>query len=323
MKYAFAGTPRFAAWVLRHLVELDRRPVLVLSQPDRPRGRGRKSAAPPVVMEAQRLGLECAQELDINDPDVLARLRSSGVEALVVAGFGQMLRAKLLDFLPCLNVHASLLPNYRGAAPIERALAAGERSVGVSIMRMVEGLDEGPFALQNRVSVSLRDDAGAISRVLAALGGCGVDQVLTGMADRTVSWTEQEGTPTYAAKLGAADETLDPARDARVVHDQVRSLSPEIGARAGIAGLALKIWRSWPYGLPGLGAVPEAVATVAGEPGRLGVWGDRLFLGCASGAVELLSVQPAGKGKMRVADFLRGYGGRLGERLDGLPAKVD
>jgi len=313
---AFAGTPEFAAWVLTHLVTLDRRPALVISQPDRPRGRGRKTASPPVVVQAERLGLECVQEPDINDPAVLGRLQAAEIEVLVVAGFGQMLRQRLLDSLLCLNVHASLLPAYRGAAPIERALAAGEQRVGVSIMRMVDGLDDGPWALQSSVSVSLWDDAGSVSRVLAVLGSCGVDQVLTGLGDGTVSWIEQQGIPTYAAKLGAADQILDAAREATAVHDQIRSLSPDIGAWAEVSGMALKIWRSWPYGGPGLDPVPGPVATVSGDPGRLSAWGSRLFVGCASGAVEVLLVQPAGKGKMPAADFLRGYAVRLGERLE-------
>jgi methionyl-tRNA formyltransferase len=316
VRYAFAGTPEFAAWVLTHLVALDRRPALVISQPDRPRGRGRKTASPPVVVEAERLGLDCLQEPDINDPAVLARLQAAGVEVLVVAGFGQRLQQCLLESLPCLAVHASLLPEYRGAAPIERALAAGEERIGVSIMKIVYGFDEGPWALQRWASMGPRDDAGSVARVLAVLGSCAVDQVLTGLVDGTVSWSEQQGIPTYAGKLREVDQILDTARGARVVHDQVRSLSPHIGARAGVAGMALKIWRTWPYGQPGLDPVPEPVAAISGDPGGLRIWGDRLFVGCATGAVEVLLVQPAGKGKMPAADFLRGYGGRLGERLE-------
>jgi methionyl-tRNA formyltransferase len=235
---------------------------------------------------------------------------------LVVAGFGQMLRRRLLDSLLCLNVHASLLPAYRGAAPIERALAAGEPRVGVSIMKMAEALDEGPWALQSSVSVGLRDDAGSVGRALAVLGACGTDQVLTGLADGTVSWTEQQGIPTYAAKLGPADQSLDTSQNARVVHDQVRCLSPDIGARAEAAGMQFKVWRTWPYGEPGLDPAPEPVGVAAGCPGRLKIWGDRLFVGCESGLVEVLLVQPVGKSKMPTADFLRGYGRRLGERLE-------
>jgi methionyl-tRNA formyltransferase len=195
-------------------------------------------------------------------------------------------------------------------------LAAGESNVGISIMKMVGGLDEGPWALRSSISVSPWDDAGSVSRVLAVLGSCGVDKVLTGLVDGTVSWTEQEGVASYAAKLKAVDQTLDTTREATVVHNQIRSLSPDIGARTHAAGMAIKIWRSWPYGQSGLNPLPEAVEAVSGDPGRLEVWEERLFLGCASGAVEVFLIQPAGRGKMPVADFLRGYGGRLGTRLD-------
>ena len=315
MRYAFAGTPEFAAWVLAHLIAIGRRPAVVISQPDRPCGRGQKTAAPPVVVEGGPLGFACLQEADINHPEAIARLKAVGVEALVVTGFGQMLRSELLESLLCLNVHASLLPAYRGAAPIERALAAGEQRVGVSIMRITEGLDQGPWALQSSVSVGLRDDAGSIGRVLAVLGASVVDQVMTGLGDGTVSWHEQQGVPTYAAKLGPADQILDPFQTAKVVHDQVRSLSPAIGARAVVGGMGVKIWRTWPYDLPELDPGPEPAGAVSGDAGRLVIWGERLFVGCGAGLVEVLSLQPAGKKTMSAAAFVRGYGKRLGERL--------
>jgi methionyl-tRNA formyltransferase len=269
-----------------------------------------------VGVEACRMGLECVQAENINDPAVLTSLRAGGVSILVVAAYGQILRAPLLESLLCLNVHASLLPADRGAAPIERALAAGESCTGVSIMRMVEGLDQGPWALQTSVSVGPRDDGGSIGRVLAFLGATGVDQVLTGLAEETVRWIEQEGTATYAAKLCAADLRLDPAKGAAAVHDQVRSLSPEIGVWARSGGVEFKVWRTWPYGQPGLELLPSEGAGVSGHPGEIRVGGVRLFIGCGQGAVEVLIVQPAGKNKMAAADFVRGYGARLGERLE-------
>jgi methionyl-tRNA formyltransferase len=315
VNFAFAGTPDFAAWTLAHLDGLGRRPCLVVSQPDRPRGRGRRVTAPPAVVEAERLGLECLQPANINDPAVLEHLEDLGVSTLVVASFGQILRQPLLDSLLCLNIHASLLPAYRGAAPIERSLAAGEASTGVSIMRMTERLDEGPWALQSSVSLGLRDDAGSVGRALAALGAIGIDQVLTGLSDGTVTWIEQRGPSTYADKLCATDCLLDATREARAVHDQVRSLSPRVGARAASGDLEFKVWRTWPYGQPGLGAVPGEGARVAGRPGQVQAAGGRLFVGCAEGAVEVLMIQPGGKSKMAASAFLRGYGGRLGGRL--------
>ena len=316
MNFAFAGAPDFAAWTLDHLAGLGRRPCLVISQPDRPVGRGRRATAPAAAVAAHRLSLDLIQPDDISAPEVLDRLRSAGADALVVAAFGQMLRKPLLDSLLCVNVHASLLPAYRGAAPIERGLAAGEARAGVTIMRVTEALDSGPCALQTSLSVSLRDDAGSIGRALAFLGALSLDRVLTGLDDGTVVWAEQEGEPGYAEKLSWKDCLLDTGRPARRVHDQVRSLSPRVGARVQSGSLQFKVWRTWPYGQPGLDALPAEAAHVAGRPGEIAVAEERLFVGCGEGAVQVLSVQPDGKSAMSAAAFLRGYQARLGDRIE-------
>jgi methionyl-tRNA formyltransferase len=316
VKFAFAGSPEFASWVLEHLSNLGRRPVLVISQPDRPRGRGRRPDAPPAVRAASRLGLDCLQTDDINAPALTARLQKAGVCVLVVASFGQILKTPLLEALLCLNIHASLLPAYRGAAPIERALMAGEEEIGVTIMRVTETLDAGPWALQTRVSVNLTDDAGSLRRVLALVGALGVDQVLTAVGDGTVAWREQEGPSSYAAKLTAADCVANPERGAKAFHDQVRALSPQVGVRARSGGVEFKIWRSWPYGQPGLRPLPPEAAWVGGRAGRLLASSGRLYLGCEEGAVELLAIQPSGRPRMSAAAFLRGYSRRLGEVLE-------
>lgn len=323
MRFAFAGTPEFAAWVLRDLAGLGRTPVLVVSQPDRPQGRGRRTCAPPAALEAGRLGLECLQTDNINSPGFVQRLQASGVSALVVASFGQILHKSLLDGLDCLNVHASLLPAYRGAAPINRALENGESRMGVSIMRITERLDEGPWALQKSVSIDLHDDAGSIGRILALLGAAGIDQVLSAMEEGTVVWTEQQGATSYAQKLTAGDTLLDTTRRARGAHDQVRSLRPGIGARAASGRLSFKVWRSWPFGEEGLSPVPAGAEHAAGFPGLVAVVDGRLFVGCSRGVLELLAVQPAGKNTMTAAEFLRGYGARLEERLDAVPAEAE
>jgi methionyl-tRNA formyltransferase len=316
VKFVFAGSPDFAAWTLRDLVEVGRSPSLVISQPDRPVGRGRRAASPPAAVVARRLGLDLIQPADINAPEVIETLRASGAEVLVVSAFGQILQKELLDSILCINVHGSLLPAYRGAAPIERALAAGEPCIGVSVMRVEQALDSGPWALQTSLSVSLWDDAGSIGRALAFLGARGIDQVLTGIADGTAVWTEQEGSTTvYAEKLCAEDCLLDLGRPARVVHDQVRSLSPRVGVRVSSGGFPFKVWRTWPYGQPGLAPVPPEAAVVAGRPGALAALKTRLFAGCAEGAVELLSIQPDGKSQMTAAEFLRGYRAKLGPEM--------
>ncbi len=316
MNFAFAGAPDFAAWTLEDLVALGRRPSLVISQPDRPVGRGRHAAAPAAAATATGLGIDLLQTEDINAPEVLARLRSAGAKVLVVAAFGQLLRAELLEALPCLNVHGSLLPAYRGAAPIERSIAAGDACTGVSIMRMERGLDTGPWALQTSLSVNLWDDAGSVGRSLAFLGARGLDQVMTGLADGTAVWTDQEGPASYADKLTPADASLDLARSARSVHDQVRSLSPRVGARATSGGLGFKVWRTWPYGHEGLREAPSEAAGVAGHPGGICFTKTRVFAGCAEGVVEFFNIQPDGKAVMTAAEFLRGYASRLGDTIE-------
>jgi methionyl-tRNA formyltransferase len=315
VSFAFAGTPLFAARVLRDLVDMGRHPALVISQPDRPRGRGQCGSPPESASQAKQLGIECVQTEDINSPVVFERLRALGVSTLVVAAFGQLLREPLLGSLCCLNIHASLLPKYRGAAPIERALAAGEALTGVTIMRVSEGLDEGPWAEQVQVSVGLRDDAGSLGRVLSGLGAVALVQVLDAIAEGTVAWKAQEGSSSYARKLGPQDCVLDTTAGARRVHDQVRALSPCIGARAAFGDLAVKVWRTWPYGQDGLATVPPEAVSIAGSPGTILATAGRLFVGCGEGVLEALVVQPASRARMTCAAFLRGYGERVGDRL--------
>lgn len=272
---------------------------------------------------ARRMGLEVTQPADVNSPELREKLRASGAEVLVISAFGQILQNDLLDSILCINVHASLLPAYRGAAPIERALAAGESHVGVSVMRVERALDSGPWALQTSLSVSLWDDAGSIGRALAFLGARGIDQVLTGIEDSTVIWTKQQGTTAYAEKLCTEDCLLGFSRPARAVHDQVRSLSPRVGARVSSGAVHFKVWRTWPYGHGGLPSVPADAAHVSGRPGVVAALKTRLFVGCSEGAVELLSIQPDGKSRMSTSEFLRGYREKLGSELSAPSAGSD
>ena len=313
MRFAFAGTPEFGARVLRDLLDRGLRPLLVVSQPDRPAGRSRRLVSPEVAAIARQNDLPVLQTADINSPDVRAALVDAGVECLVVASFGQLLRADILATFLCLNVHASLLPAYRGAAPIVRALMAGETEIGVSLMRMTAGLDEGPWALQRTLSITPRDDAGSVGRALALLGALAIEEVFEIMAEGEITWTDQPDGSTYAHKVCPADRVFDPRLSARRLHDRVRALSPGIGCEARSAGgLAFKVWRTWPrQNAPG-----DEKPTTRPIPGRLTREGARLFVDCCDGALELVTVQPAGKRPMRASELLRGYGSRLGENLE-------
>lgn len=314
MRFAFAGTPEFGAWVLHDLLSLGRRPELVISQPARPRGRGRKVSESPVSLAAAEAGLSVLTPPDINSGEVIGSLGAARADCLVVAAFGQLLRAELLDALPCINVHASLLPAYRGAAPVHWALRNGELTTGVSIMRIIESLDAGPVAARVSLSLNLWDDGASVGRALALLGALAMDRVLQATVDGTVVWQDQPDQSTYAPKVTTADRTLDLGLSALACHNLVRALVPDTAAEMRAEGLTLRVWRTWPWLDEEDARVPEAALRVWNRPGRLahsrGARG-RLFVGCGSGALEILAVQPAGRGVMGHAEFLCGYGGRL------------
>ncbi|HZJ02911.1 MAG TPA: methionyl-tRNA formyltransferase [Thermoleophilia bacterium] len=296
--------------MLGDLLARGMRPELVISQPDRPAGRGRHARRPPVVDMAEREGLDCVQTPSINLPEVLERLTRSGAGTLVVAAFGQLLKSEVLERFLCLNVHPSLLPLYRGAAPIRRALMDGCNETGVCIMRMSPGLDEGPITHCRRLSIDLRDDHLTLGRALAFLGALGVEEVLTGAKHGNLEWREQVGEAVYASKLTTADRRLRLDGSAHSAHDQVRALAPDIGAETQAGGIRLKIWRTWPLGVQGI-AIPAEAEKVAGYPGRVSLTKQRLFVGCGEGALELLELQAAGKRRMGPDEFLRGYLSRV------------
>lgn len=304
MRFAYAGTPEFGAQVLRHLLAHGMAPTVVVTQPARPAGRGQRTTPSAVARLSVASDLPLVETADINAPNVVETLRASGARALVVAAFGQLLRPVVLDTFDCVNVHASLLPRHRGAAPIARALMNGDEQTGVCVMRMTPGLDEGPVALCTTVSVGLWQDAGDVAATLALLGAGAVAHVLQATGTDRVLWKEQAGTPTYAAKLTAADQALDLTGTARAAHDTVRALSPDTGARLAVGGVEAKLWSTWPHEGPERG-------TSSGRPGDTAREGDRLFLGCGHGSLEVLEIQPAGKRRMGAADFLRGYGATI------------
>ena len=270
MRIVYLGTSDFAAAVLRRLSETEYRPVLVVSRPDSPRGRGRKLTPPPAVVAARQLGLETYQPGSVNDADALARIAAAEPDALVVCAFGALIKEPLLSRYPILNVHPSLLPRWRGAAPIERAILAGDAETGVSIMRLTEGLDSGPISLQQRVAIGADDDYGTLAARLQDVGG----ELLVRALDEQPPYTEQEEAgATYAEKLTADDRLLDPAEPAEAQARRVRALSPHIGAYL---------------------AQPDG--------SRLGVWKAR----AVGDELQLLTVQPPGKRPMSWADYERG-----------------
>ena len=293
MRTVYLGTSRFAVGVLERLARSPHRPELVITRPDRPRGRGRRTEPPPVATAAADLGLEVEQPERVNSEEVLERLAGTRPEMLCLCAYGALIKEPLLSWRPILNVHPSLLPRWRGAAPVERAIEAGDRETGISIMRLVAELDAGPVCLQAAERIRPDDDFGSLSARLEPLAG----DLLVEALDRQPECDPQdEEGVTYAEKIEAADRRLDPARPAVELERRVRALNPHIGTflelpsgeRLGVRGAAAR----------------EAAGV--GAPG-LRVDGERLLLHCSDGVLELLEVQPAGGKPMPAAAYLRGH----------------
>jgi methionyl-tRNA formyltransferase len=296
LRTVYLGTSEFAVAVLRRLAASAHRPVLVITPPDRPRGRGRRLAPPPAAAAAGELGIELHQTEGVSDPDSVKRIRASRVEVGVVCAFGQLIREPLLSELEMLNVHPSLLPRWRGAAPIERAIMAGDVETGVTVMRVEEGLDSGPVALAERTRIEPADDYGTLSARLAELGGELILRALDLRAAGQLELTDQDDSlATYADKIAPAERRLDPARPAAELERTVRALNPHVGAYLELDGGGR------------LGVRAASASDGALPPGRLVVDGDALQLGCGEGVLRLDVVQPAGKRPMEAAAYLRGH----------------
>ncbi len=296
MSTVYLGTSDFAATVLRRLAGSEHRPALVVTPPDRPRGRGRKLSPPPTAEAARELGIELLQAEDVNDEAARERIAAARPRAVVVCAFGQLIREPLLSQHPMLNVHPSLLPRWRGAAPIERAIMAGDARTGVCVMKLTAGLDSGPVALTAETPIGADTEFEALSSTLAGLGGELLVRALELEAAGKLELTEQdEAEATYAEKIEADDRRLDPARPAVELAAVVRALTPHIGAYLETAdGERLGVRRAR--------AVDVSVRTGAVKS----EWG-ALLVGCCRGALRLEVVQPPGGKPMPVDAYLRGH----------------
>ncbi len=302
MRTVFLGTSEFAAGVLERLAASAHRPALAVSRPDRPRGRGRKLASPPLAERAQALGIPLAQPESVNTPEVLAQIENLRPDMVLVCAFGALIKEPLLSSHPMLNVHPSLLPRWRGAAPIERAIMAGDDRTGVCIMQLTAGLDSGPVCLAAQEPIGAQEDYGSLAQRLCVLGGELLVQALDRMSGgQQLSFREQDETQaTYAEKIEAADRLLDPACTAIELERVVRALHPHIGARLALPdGSMLGVHRA--------GAMP-ALDEVEVQQGELSVHGEHLLYGLAGAqALELLEVQPAGGKAMDAKAYMRGH----------------
>jgi methionyl-tRNA formyltransferase len=291
VRTVFLGTSQFAVSVLERLAHSDHTPLLVLTRPDRPRGRGRRFASPPVAEAARRLGIELAQPASINDEAARALIAERRPEAVCVSAFGALIKEPLLSEYMMLNLHPSLLPRWRGAAPIERAIMAGDDRTGVSTMRVTAGLDSGPVYLQEAEPINPSDTYGTLAPRLEREGG----ELLVRTLDELPPSAEQDDAEaTYAEKITAADRRLDPARPAAALERVVRALTPHIGAQVELQDGAL------------LGVREARVLDVGPPPGVVALDGGWPVLGCAEGALELRVVHPPGRRLMSGEDYVRG-----------------
>src|SRR5215210_2119151 len=297
MKLAFAGTPDFAATVLRGLLASDHEVGLVISQPSRRRGRGRKLSATPVAELAQENDLLLRQPARIGE--VAEEL--ADYDALVVAAYGQILRPETLYTARegAWNVHASLLPAYRGAAPIERAIMAGEKETGVSIMRMDEGLDTGPVALQYPTPIPPDMTGGDLTQVLAELGAKAIVEAMSKLGENSLTLSQQDNlNATYAPKLEDEEKVIRWGERVEKVHDLVRALTPHIGTRTfhpEISG-PIRVRRSRIV----RDELPHA------ESGTILPAKERILVACGEGVLEIMELQMPGGRPLAADDFLRG-----------------
>jgi len=306
MRVIFAGTPEFAARALAALIAAGHDIPLVLTQPDRPAGRGMKPSPSAVKQLALQHGLPVAQPLSLNEPEIQAVLAQADADVMVVAAYGLLLPQAVLD-IPrrgCLNIHASLLPRWRGAAPIQRALLAGDRETGITIMQMDQGLDTGAMLLRARLAIADDDTAQTLHDKLAVLGAETIVQALDGLADLKPE-AQDEAQATYAAKLSKSEALLDWNRSAQELERAVRAYNPFPVACARLDGEPIKIWKA------------AALAQNAGAPGEIArADRDGILVGCGSGALLVEEVQKAGGKRLSAAQFLTGNPLRPGQRFD-------
>jgi methionyl-tRNA formyltransferase len=304
VRTAYLGTSEFAATVLRRLAASEHKPLLVLTPPDSRRGRGRREQPPAAAAAAAELGLELCQSANVNEGEALERIRAVEPEALLVCAFGQLIREPLLSEFELLNVHPSLLPRWRGAAPIERAIMAGDERTGVCVMRLTAGLDSGPVALREEVSIGEDEGFEELSATLAERGGELLVRALDAAAAGTLEFAEQDdAAATYAEKVDPAERRLDPSRPAAELAAKVRALNPHVGTYLETADggrLGVRAARA----LEGASEEEDIELPAAGS---LVASGGRLLLGCAAGVLGLDVVQPPGGKPMAADAFLRGH----------------
>ncbi len=306
MRLIFAGTPEFAALALQALIAAGHTIPLVLTQPDRPAGRGMRLKPSPVKEVALAAGLAVAQPENLKSEPARQTIRDADAEVMVVAAYGLILPQSVLDLprLGCVNIHASLLPRWRGAAPIHRAIEAGDTETGITLMLMDRGLDTGAMLARAALPILERDSTGSLHDRLAALGASEIVRLLPELAAGRVNATPQDNARAcYAAKISKDEARLDWTRSATELDRKIRAFNPFPGAFGLLEGNPLKLWRTRP-------------ASGSGAPGCiLAISEDALLVACGTGALEVSEVQKAGGKRLPISAFVSGHPLKVGDCL--------
>ncbi|HXS95979.1 MAG TPA: methionyl-tRNA formyltransferase [Candidatus Limnocylindrales bacterium] len=295
MRTVFLGTPAFAVPTLERMVQAGHEVLLAVTQPDRPRGRGRQLAPPPVKEAALRLGIEVYQPERVRRPEAVARLRELAPDVMVVVGYGQIIPQSVIDIprLGIINVHASLLPKYRGAGPVQWAIVNGETLTGVTTMRIDAGLDTGDMLLKRETGIGADETSVEVADRLSEMGADLLVETLAGLEAGTIAAEKQDDSlATHAPIINKEDGLIDWSQSAQAIHNRVRGFQPWPGAFTIFRGHPLHIWRSRPHTARG-----TAGAIVSTKP---------LTIACGEGALELIEVQAEGRKRMSAADFANG-----------------
>ena len=303
MKIIFAGTPPFAACALNALITAGHEIRLVLTQPDRPAGRGMKTAASAIKLIARQHNFDLLQPDSLRHPELHAQLRAVEADAMVVAAYGLILPSAVLSIpqFGCLNIHASLLPRWRGAAPIERAILAGDSETGITIMQMDRGLDTGAVLLQQSVSIALNDTSQTLHDKLALLGAHCIGEALTLLEQGALSAQAQdEGVATYAPKVEKEEARIDWRLEATTLSRAVRAFNPRPGAYSRVNNTPVKIWAAR--------VAEDADETAGKRTGEVIAAGrEGIAVACGKGTLILETVQKAGGKTLGAHEFLSGF----------------
>ena len=306
LRIVFMGTPDFACPTLTRLIERGEDVIAVVTQPDRPKGRGQKLVPPPVKVIAEEHGIPVLQPLKVRAPEVVAHIRELNPDLIVVVAFGQILPQSLLD-IPrhgCINIHASLLPRYRGAAPLNWCLINGETETGITTMMMDAGLDTGDMLVKRSIPIGPDEDAQSLHDRLSLLGADTIDETLVRLMSGTLTREKQDDSLTcYAPMLKKEDGLIDWTREPRQIKNLVRGFTPWPGAYTSLDNKTLKLYK-------------VSVAEEAGTPGEVIAAGkDGILVACGSGSIRIEELQLEGRKRLSAAEFLAGYRLEPGSRL--------